>query len=163
MTMTKTEKNIVRNYVASRYEDRNGRNVRIMSDGAVRVTVDGDGTQMRSGRDDTAGVIFAGWADDLLSEAQAIDAQAAEAKRRSLADTAVTRAARHIDAVHIGSGDWAHWDDDTRRYWVVDEDDLASLTEYLDHEDADIRRDAYSHWCASVTPREMPKGWCPAI
>lgn len=68
--MTKTEKTIVRNYVASRYSDRNGRNVRIMSDGAVHVTVDGNGTQMHNGCDETAGVIFAGWAEELLREAQ---------------------------------------------------------------------------------------------
>ena len=68
--MTRTEKTAIRDYVASRYEDRNGRNVRIMSNGAVHVTVDGDGSQMHRGRDDTAGVIFAGWAEELLREAQ---------------------------------------------------------------------------------------------
>jgi len=68
--MTKTEKTAVRNYVASCYKSRNGRNVRIMGNGAVRVTVDGNGAQMRNGRDQTAGEIFAGWDSELLREVE---------------------------------------------------------------------------------------------
>jgi hypothetical protein len=67
--MNAKDKRIVREYVADRYSRRNGRNVRIMADGAVHVTVDGDGSQMVNGRDMTAGVIFAGWDTELLREA----------------------------------------------------------------------------------------------
>ena len=64
--MTKTEKKLVRNYVTEYYADRDGRNPRIMASGAVHITVDGDGTDMSNGCDMSVGVIFAGWANDLL-------------------------------------------------------------------------------------------------
>jgi hypothetical protein len=67
--MTDARKSEVRKYVANKYSARNGRNVRIMADGAVHVTVDGNGSQMRHGRDMTAGTIFAGWVSDLLAMA----------------------------------------------------------------------------------------------
>lgn len=69
--LTKAEKAIVRSYVSARYAHRGGRNVRIMSNGDVHVTVDGDGTQVVNGRDRTAGVIFAGLDTVLLREARA--------------------------------------------------------------------------------------------
>lgn len=69
--MTKAEKTIVRNYVATLYAVLNGRNIRIMTNGKVLVTIDGNGTQMISGIDQTANVIFAGWDTDLLREASA--------------------------------------------------------------------------------------------
>ena len=64
--MENMEKKMVRTYVAEMYGRRNGRNVRIMADGAVHVTVDGDGTQMVNGRDMTEGVLFAGWDTEIM-------------------------------------------------------------------------------------------------
>ena len=73
----------------------------------------------------------------------------------------IRRAAEHIDATHIGDGYYAYYADETSSYWVVDEEDLPTLCGYLDDPDEDIRRDAYSHWCARTTGREMPDGWTP--
>src|SRR5690606_26432910 len=75
----------------------------------------------------------------------------------------ITRAAQHINAVDLGDGDFAYYADETSSYWVVDEDDLADLCDYLDDADEDIRRDAYSHWCAGTVSREMPQGWKPDV
>lgn len=69
--MTKAEKTIVRNYVATLYAILNGRNIRVMKSVEVRVTVDSNGTQMTTGIDQTTDVIFAGWDTDLLREALA--------------------------------------------------------------------------------------------
>lgn len=69
MQLTRSEKNIVRNFVRALYASRNGRTVRIMDDGSVVVTVDGNGTQMQHGIDETGGTIFAGYAVDLLAAA----------------------------------------------------------------------------------------------
>jgi hypothetical protein len=70
------------------------------------------------------------------------------------------RAARHIDATDLG-GEWAYYADETGRYYLIDEDDLVSLCDYLDDEDPQVSGDAYSHWCAGTHSREMPAGWVP--
>lgn len=70
------------------------------------------------------------------------------------------RAAEFIDAVEVGDG-WAHYDDATRKYWVCTSAQLERLVSYLDNEDPEVRRSPYSHWCASVSSREMPDGWEP--
>jgi len=64
-----TDKRAVRDYVRDYYADRNGRNVRIMSDGRVLITVDGNGSQVSHGVDVSGGVFFTGYYDDLLRHA----------------------------------------------------------------------------------------------
>lgn len=77
-------------------------------------------------------------------------------------DGRLDRAARHIDAVDLGNGRWAHYANETRTYWIVTADELENLCDYLDSEDPAISRDAYSHWCAGTCAEEMPRGWEPA-
>lgn len=73
----------------------------------------------------------------------------------------LSRAAAHIGALLLDDGRWAYCADETRRYHVVDEDDLAELCDYLDDDDPAISRDAYSHWCAGTRALEMPASWRP--
>lgn len=68
--MTKSEKTSIREYVENRYSSRDGRNVRICSNGSVTVDVDGNGSQMINGKDVSGGMIFAGWSEELLQEAR---------------------------------------------------------------------------------------------
>jgi hypothetical protein len=67
--------------------------------------------------------------------------------------TRLDRAIEHLSAEALASGEYAHYDDGTRKWHIVDADDLESLCDYLDSEDADIRADAYSHWCAGTASR----------
>lgn len=73
----------------------------------------------------------------------------------------LSRAAAHIGATRLDDGRWAYCADETRRYHVVDEDDLAELCDYLDDDDPGISRDAYSHWFAGTRALEMPASWRP--
>jgi hypothetical protein len=65
--------------VQERYESRNGRDVVVEADGAVTVVVDGDGSQMVGGEDQSGGRIFAGWVKDLARELPATDVSSAAA------------------------------------------------------------------------------------
>lgn len=76
-------------------------------------------------------------------------------------DDKLKRAARYIDACSIGNDKWAHYDDSTSLWYVVSSAELAELCDYLDDDDPQINRDAYSHWCAGTAGREMPEGWTP--
>lgn len=71
------------------------------------------------------------------------------------------RAAGYLDATQISPRKWAHYANETGRWYVVSSAELAELCDYLDHPDEQIRRDAYSHWCAGTSAREMPRGWAP--
>lgn len=74
----------------------------------------------------------------------------------------VARAAEHVDATELSDGRWAHHADETQRWYIVTEDDLESLCDYLDSDDNEIAGNAYSHWCAgTTTSEEMPAGWTP--
>jgi hypothetical protein len=73
------------------------------------------------------------------------------------------RAASHIDATDLGDGRWAHYADETSRWYVVTADELEELCDYLDDEAEQISSDAYSHWCAGSSSEEMPGGWTPDI
>ena len=73
----------------------------------------------------------------------------------------ITRAAKHIDATELSDGRWAHYDDAATAWFVVTADELAELCDYLDDEDEQISKDAYSHWCAGTLAEEMPEGWTP--
>ena len=44
--------------------------------------------------------------------------------------------------------------DETSSYWTCDESKLDELAELMSHENDDIRRDAYSHWCAGCDATE---------
>lgn len=73
----------------------------------------------------------------------------------------LARAAKHIDATDLGNEIWAHYADETGRWYVVTADELEDLCDYLDHDDEQISGDAYSHWCADTEAKEMPAGWEP--
>lgn len=73
----------------------------------------------------------------------------------------LARAAKHIDATDLGGGRWAHYADETSRWYVIDASELEELCDYLDDEDPQISGSAYSHWCNAVDCNEMPEGWEP--
>lgn len=73
----------------------------------------------------------------------------------------LARAAKHIDARELGDDVWAHYADETSRWYVVTADELEELCDYLDDEDEQISKDAYSHWCAGTSAKEMPASWEP--
>ena len=79
--------------------------------------------------------------------------------------TQLDRAASHLGARCIGDGRWAHYDDGPERWYVVDEDDLIALCDYMDDADEDPSASrpnvAYSHWCAAIRADRMPRGWEP--
>ena len=77
------------------------------------------------------------------------------------APSKLQRAAAHVGAVSIGRGRWAHYADETSRWYVVSSGELRELCDYLDDPDDTIARDAYSHWCAGTSATEMPEGWEP--
>ena len=72
----------------------------------------------------------------------------------------IARAAKHTDAVQVSPRRYAHYADETGTWWVVSAAELAELCDYLD--DPDTASDAYSHWCAGTSSREMPRGWTPS-
>ena len=78
-----------------------------------------------------------------------------------MASAGALRAAKHIRAVELSSGDWAHYDDNTRRWYLVDVDDLENLTDYLES-DEQTANEAYSLWCANTESEEMPADWDPS-
>lgn len=71
------------------------------------------------------------------------------------------RAQEYLDAVSLGDGTSAYYAEETSRWYVLSDADVAELVDYLEHDDPEIKRDAYSHWCAGTTPMEMPSGWAP--
>ncbi len=73
----------------------------------------------------------------------------------------VERAAQHIGATELSDGRWAHYADETSRWYIVTASELAELCEYLDSDDKAVSGDAYSHWCAGTSAEEMPEGWAP--
>lgn len=76
-------------------------------------------------------------------------------------DNRLARAVAHVGAVELPTGEYAHYADETSTYWVVTADEMEELCDYLDSDDPQIARDAYSHWCAGTSAREMPRGWSP--
>lgn len=75
--------------------------------------------------------------------------------------TRLQRAAAHVGAVQVQRGVWAHYAEETSRWYTVTSDELRELCDYLDDPDPQIRTDAYSHWCAGTAGTEMPEGWTP--
>lgn len=72
--------------------------------------------------------------------------------------TPIEAAAEAIGAVVISVG-WAHHDDNTRRWYVVSDADMAALAAKM--VGGKLPGDAYSHWCAESSAKEMPAGWAP--
>ncbi len=72
------------------------------------------------------------------------------------------RAAKHIGATELDDDRWAYYASETSRWYVVSADSLEELCDYLDDEDPQVSRDAYSHWCAGPSSEEMPEGWEPS-
>lgn len=62
--MTNREKSLIRKYILNKHSDQGADSVRIHADGAVSVRLD------KMPNTNQAGRIFAGWAEDLLREAQ---------------------------------------------------------------------------------------------
>ena len=62
--------------------------------------------------------------------------------------TKITRqdAIDFIDA-YKRNGSWMYFARETSETYRLSEDDIDYLVELMNHEDDDIRRDAYSHWC----------------
>ncbi len=83
------------------------------------------------------------------------------AKKIEFTTADLERAANHVDATELSDGRWAHYAAETSRYYVTTAAELAELCGYLDDEDPQISRDAYSHWCAGTSAEEMPEGWTP--
>ena len=73
----------------------------------------------------------------------------------------IQRAAERLDATDLGGGEWAYYASETSAYYIIDEDDLGALCDYMDSDDEQISGDAYSHWCAGYAGREMPWDWTP--
>lgn len=89
----------------------------------------------------------------------------AEAKKIAIdtvtdTDTKFYRAAEYLSAVEVDDG-YAYYAAETSHWYVVTEGELAALCDYLDSEVAEIRDDAYSHWCADTSAEEQPSWWTP--
>lgn len=68
----------------------------------------------------------------------------------------IARAAAHIDANEVAPGVWQYYADETHSLWHVSARELAELCDYLDSDDPDTRRDAYSLWCQTcATAQEV--------
>lgn len=67
-----------------------------------------------------------------------------------------------LGAVRLHDGEYAYYDDGMGQYYIVDASDIESyVADYIESDDEQISGDAYSHWCAGTTAKEMPKGWTP--
>ena len=74
----------------------------------------------------------------------------------------IKEAVKALGAELQEDGRYAHFDDGTRRWYLVRAIDLESFaSDYLGSDDEAIRSDAYSHWCAATMAEEMPAGWEP--
>ena len=77
--------------------------------------------------------------------------------------TKLARAIERLGATDIGGGLYAYWAAEMSCYYVAEVAELESLCDYMDDDDPQISRDAYSHWCAGSDAREMPRGWTPEM
>ena len=63
----------------------------------------------------------------------------------------INEAASHISASKANDGNgYIYLADETNEWYRVTSDELVELSDLLHHTDADVRRDAYSHWCNST-------------
>lgn len=64
-------------------------------------------------------------------------------------------ALERIDGSLINDGEQiVYFDDATRKYYIGAVGDLDDLRALMAHEDADVARDAYSHWCSGTSHPE---------
>lgn len=75
--------------------------------------------------------------------------------------TNLERAAEYVSATQLEDGNWAYFADETSSWWAVSSEELEDLCDYLDDEDPEVSRDAYSHWCSGGPGKEMPEEWQP--
>ena len=68
----------------------------------------------------------------------------------------VKRASIILRAVPVGDDNWAHYAEETRRYYIMTEEELEKLCDYIDS-----GVDGYSRWCADYPGEEQPQGWEP--
>jgi len=59
----------------------------------------------------------------------------------------ITAALRRIDGSIFG-GSILYYDDSMSLYYIGPVADLGELIDLMESDDEDLRRDAYSHWCA---------------
>ncbi len=59
-----------------------------------------------------------------------------------------------LDATQISPLRYAHYANETGRWYVVSRAALLAWHDYPE-------QDRYSHWCAGETCKEMPEGWTP--
>lgn len=66
----------------------------------------------------------------------------------------INKAASFLGASWNGE-ECVYFDDGMRKYYVCDdEDEMIDLYDLIHHDDQDIARDAYSHWCAQTCHAE---------
>ena len=67
----------------------------------------------------------------------------------------INEAADSLDAKWI-DGECVYFDDSTRKNYRCDsEGEMVDLYDLLHSRDSDVRRDAYSHWCAQTSHDEI--------
>lgn len=71
------------------------------------------------------------------------------------------RAIGALNAIELASDNYAYYADETSTWWVVTPSELEEYCDYLDSDDEQVSRNAYSHWCAGTSAREQPRGWTP--
>ena len=67
----------------------------------------------------------------------------------------IERAAASIGAERVSRCRWQYRDDATRRDYLATTGELLRLARYMD--DPRYAGDAYSHWCAATTAREVTR------
>lgn len=69
----------------------------------------------------------------------------------------LARGIKALNAVKLASGDYAHYDNGMRKWYVVSEGDVAEYVDYADSDDEQVSGDAYSHWCAGTVSSEASR------
>jgi hypothetical protein len=66
-------------------------------------------------------------------------------------ETKIKTAAARIDATKVDADHHVYYADEVSDWILTTGDALCGLADLLEHDDEDIRRDAYSHWCSGDT------------
>lgn len=67
----------------------------------------------------------------------------------------IAEAATYLSATQYDDDTFIYYDDAMSTWYRVTRDDLNDLAELLHDPDPDVRRDAYSHWCAGGAGEEL--------
>jgi len=96
--------------------------------------------------------------DDLVKEHE-LDLDADIGRALDLARIArdIKRAAEHINAVQLRSGEYAYYAEEVDEWRVVSGEVLASFVDYLDDDDESITSDPYGHWCCEPSREATPE------